>query len=315
MPTTQNASARGARRRLAALVVLIASAALLSPSTAAAAYGWPLKPFDKQHPVRGFFGDPRIEDGPHRSESFHFGIDICAADGTPVYATISGRVVVETSDPNVVSVSAGGVSHSYWHVVPIVRPGQNVVARRTVIGRVQAPWGHVHLSERRNGAYVNPLRPSALAPYADLTRPVVEAISFERRGIAIGRVLRGRVDLVAQVGDRHPLRVPDRFRGKPVMPAVVRWRIIGGRSAGRWQTAVDLRYALPTGRFSDVYGVWTRQNKPWRRGRYRIVLARSWSTSQLAPGRYRLEVFAADTRGNAVVRTAGFSVRLSASAG
>src|SRR5918998_5601169 len=101
MPTTQNTSVRGARRRLAALVVLFASAALFSPSTAAA-YGWPLKPFDKQHPVRGFFGDPRIEEGPHGGESFHFGIDICAADGTPVYATISGRVVVETSDPNVV---------------------------------------------------------------------------------------------------------------------------------------------------------------------------------------------------------------------
>ena len=41
------------------------------------AYGWPIKPFDRQHPVRGFFGDPRISNH-GRSRQFHFGIDISA---------------------------------------------------------------------------------------------------------------------------------------------------------------------------------------------------------------------------------------------
>src|SRR4051794_33863412 len=54
----------------------------------AAAYGWPLKPFDRQHPVRAFLNDPRI--GRHGSQAFHFGIDISAIDGTPVYAVSGG---------------------------------------------------------------------------------------------------------------------------------------------------------------------------------------------------------------------------------
>jgi hypothetical protein len=41
--------------RRACLVVLLA----LALPAAAAAYSWPVRPFNKQHPIRGFFGDPR----------------------------------------------------------------------------------------------------------------------------------------------------------------------------------------------------------------------------------------------------------------
>ncbi|MGZ6266594.1 MAG: hypothetical protein ACXWN4_06790, partial [Candidatus Limnocylindrales bacterium] len=44
-------------------------------------YDWPVKPFDRQHPVRAFLNDPRI--GKHGSRAFHFGIDVAAPDGTP----------------------------------------------------------------------------------------------------------------------------------------------------------------------------------------------------------------------------------------
>ena len=47
-------------------------------------YEWPVMPFTQQHPVRGFFGDPRIGDA--GGTSFHFGIDVSVADGTPVYS-------------------------------------------------------------------------------------------------------------------------------------------------------------------------------------------------------------------------------------
>jgi murein DD-endopeptidase MepM/ murein hydrolase activator NlpD len=57
---------------------------LAAPGAAAAAYGWPVKPFDKQHAVRSFFDDPRAE-GTGLS-SFHFGIDISGRDGAAVYA-------------------------------------------------------------------------------------------------------------------------------------------------------------------------------------------------------------------------------------
>ena len=72
---------------------------LLAPS-GASAYSWPFKPFNKQHPIRGFFGDPRTVyengilaggfDGPGIF-SFHQGIDISAPDGTPIYPVETGR--------------------------------------------------------------------------------------------------------------------------------------------------------------------------------------------------------------------------------
>src|SRR4051794_41180180 len=65
-------------------------------------YGWPVKPFDRQHPIRGSFGDPRTVflDSPTRAAlytgpgvfSFHPGVDVWAPDGTPVYAVVSGTV-------------------------------------------------------------------------------------------------------------------------------------------------------------------------------------------------------------------------------
>ena len=50
-----------------------ATCAAGKPSRQAPAYGWPLKPFHRQHPVRGYFGDPRIaptEEGLLRSFPF-----------------------------------------------------------------------------------------------------------------------------------------------------------------------------------------------------------------------------------------------------
>src|SRR4051812_19979775 len=57
-----------------------------------APYPWPVKPFDRQHPVRAFFNDPRIADASH---AFHFGIDVAAPDGTAVYAVTPGKVFIE----------------------------------------------------------------------------------------------------------------------------------------------------------------------------------------------------------------------------
>src|SRR3954467_14382217 len=66
------------------------------------AYGWPVKPFDREHPVRAILGDPRtIFKGPPTvkallhaggSFSFHQGIDISAPNGTDVYPVMSGVV-------------------------------------------------------------------------------------------------------------------------------------------------------------------------------------------------------------------------------
>ena len=288
---------RGARRRPLFLFLLaaaaVAAAALGLPPEAAGAYRWPVRPFDRQHAVRGYFGDPRI----HRGErSLHFGVDVSAPDGTAVYATVTGRVYVDGETVGILPGRDRQTAHEYWHVVPSVRPGAWAVAGRTVVGRIAEGWGHVHFAEIAGGRYVNPLRPGGLAPYADRTRPTALFATFERNARPVGRTVRGAVALVSEALDDTPLSVPAPWTDKPVAPALVRWRIAGVTG---WRVAVDFRSGLPESSFESVYAPWTRQNHPWSRGRYRFVLAPRFDTRALPDGRHRLEIVAADTRGNA----------------
>lgn len=312
-PTRSHLHARRASRAAALATVLLA--VLVTPERGSTAttvqqgrdrsgYDWPVKPFRQQHPVRGFFGDPRIGHTDRgQSHSFHFGIDISCPNGSPVYATISGRVVLESFRPETVAVvhDDGRTEHQYWHIAPAVRNGARVVAYRTVIGHVRAPWAHVHFSELLDGAYVNPLRRGALGPYSDATKPALWSPRAESgtAGVPLDR-LSGRVGLIVEVGDAHPLRVTGPWAGRPVMPAVVRWRLAQAPGGlGRWQTAVDFRLTIPANdRYDSVYARWTRQNRPGWRGRYRIVLAQTFDTHALRDGRYTLQVEAADTHGN-----------------
>jgi hypothetical protein len=292
------------------LVLLGLLAALVAPSSGGA-YGWPVKPFHEQHPVRGMFGDPRLAG---HETNFHFGVDVWAPNGTPVYATLTGTIVVDPATPQVVyvrSVTNRSLLFAYWHVVPLVHDGQFAVAYNTVIGRVASPWEHVHFAEHVNGRYVNPLRQGAMAPFVDRTRPSVSTFSVERDGTAIGRRgIRGWFDLVAEVADETPVAVPGRWRGRPVMPALVRWRL--RREHGRWtawRVAADFRLTIPANdRFHETYARWTRQNKAGRNGRYRLVLTRRCEGDDLAPGVYRVEVAATDECGNSCARGFAFSV-------
>ena len=49
-------------------------------------YGWPLRPFNRQHAIRGAFGDPRFG---ARQRNFHFGIDIPARPTLSRFPTMS----------------------------------------------------------------------------------------------------------------------------------------------------------------------------------------------------------------------------------
>jgi Peptidase family M23 len=263
-------------------------------------YDWPVKPFDEPHPIRGFFNDPRY--GDHGSRAFHFGVDVAAPDGTPVYAAQAGRVDREAG--RAVGVTArNGRSLGYWHIVPVVRDGQ-FVGRHQLLGYVQTGWGHVHLAERIAGVYVNPLRPGGLGPYHDRVPPTIDELD-----VLPSRP--GTVDVVVSAFDRPDPPVGGRWADEPVTPALIRWRLVkDGRPVPRWRRAVDFRWRLlARRRFPSVYAPGTRENHEAEPGRYCFyVVTMSRRLATLRPGGYALQVVATDTRGNAGFATLPLSV-------
>ena len=209
-----------------------------------------------------------------------------------------------------------GSAMQYWHIAPAVRTGEQVVAYQTVIGHVTKAAHHVHLTELRDGQALNPLAPGHLTPYADHTTPVVSAITA-RHGPA-GREIApefvtGRVHLIADAHDlpAMPVLSPARWRGLPVAPALVRWRIERvktGKVVVSERTAFDVRSTLPSNdAFWKYYARGSHQNmlqfttrRYWEQpGKYLFRLTRgAFDTRRLHDGLYRVVVTVTDTRGN-----------------
>jgi hypothetical protein len=286
-------------------------------------YPWPLAPFYTQHPVRGYFGDPRtvIESGDGGAFSFHNGVDITAWTGNRVYPVVSGMVAKVSSDRVVVQASDNR-RFQYIHVLPLVRVGEPVVVSTTVLGTVRHGWNHVHLSEIREDCSVNPLMPGHLTPYRDRTVPVVDAISIQnpaRRPMSPSD-LTGKVRIVASAFDRPALPSPPPWGSLPVAPALVQWKLttLTGQTLVA-KTAADFRYGEPLRRqFCTVYAPGTEQNFAavagtfhWgKAGRYLFDLTPNLlDVARFAPGRYRLTVTAADTAGNVGSRSEVVRVR------
>jgi hypothetical protein len=277
-------------------VVGLAALALVVP-TAASAYSWPIRPFFQQHPVRGYFNDPRLA-GPE--QGFHFGVDIVAADHTPVYAVTSGYARVRGMTVSVIPWRRGVPRLSYWHVVPQVSSGQ-YVAKRHLIGFVEVGAGHVHLAEWKSGTYINPLRIGGLAPYIDDTVPQLPRLSFYAglQPVAPAAVS-GLVEITVDAYDPSPLLLPLEWSQARLAPALIRWQIVQGELAVRpWQSSVDFRkFLLPFSLFSYVYAPGTHQNRPNRVGRYEYYLTHQFDTRLLANGSYVLQVEALDEQEN-----------------
>ena len=320
------------------LVVLVVALVVpvRAPSPARAGrtgYGWPVKPFGSEHPVRGLLGDPRtIFSAPPTTEGvlfgtgsfqFHFGIDIAAPGGTAVYPVASGTVTRRDDADNMITVECGGGrSFEYWHITPRVRVGQSVTASETVLGRVTQRAKHVHFSEARNGVYVNPLQPGHLAPYTDHVAPHIASISVRKSvtELALPNLLRGSVDLVVDAYDTTNLPVPGVWRDMPVAPALITWqirdlrpRVVAGRTV-----AVDFRSAMPSNStFWNVYARGSFQNMSvfgkhysYREpGRYLYRLTPTpFDTRRLKDGVYDLVVTASDVRGNGTTASLRFTV-------
>jgi hypothetical protein len=321
------------------LVLLLVLALLAASGRALAAgsdsYQWPVKPFDQQHPVRGYFGDPRtVFAAPPTTEgvlrgggqfSFHEGIDISAPNGTPVYPVRDGRVIVasrEKSRERVVVQCADGVVFEYWHLIPNVHVGQLAQTDRTVLGTILRPAGHVHLTEVVGGRPVNPLAPGHITPYVDHTMPHVSAIRIATgdETPAMVNFVRGSLALTAEAYDTPALPVPGLWRNMPVTPALVTWRIQTwtGKIVVPERTAADFRTTIPAdGAFWDVYARGTYQNFSVFGDHYSFAQPGCFlfrltptplDTTRLKDGVYELVVTAADTAGNASSSALRFSV-------
>jgi len=311
------------RRLLLVVVVALACAGTAS------GYPWPLKPFDKQHPIRGFFGDPRTVyengilagafDGPSFI-SFHQGVDIAAPNGTPVYAVEDGTVhYLGAATMNL--VTDHDVTFQYFHITPVAGEGEHAVAEKTVLGYVQPPYGHVHITEIDGIHAVNPLQRGHLTPYGDRTIPRVRDVVVRNLSgdVQTPVGLCGRVELDVDAYDPQPLPVPGTYNGLPVAPAFVQWWMtrIGGKVVVAPKTIADFRQTLPgNGQFFNVYAKGTYENSPrfgaqqyaGMPGRYLFLLSGNFDTTNLANGNYVVSVRVADVRGNHSIGTERLSI-------
>lgn len=315
------------------------------PSAGAArdrpAYGWPLKPCDRQHAVRAHVGAPRTIfaeplgerglEGPGRV-SFHNGIDIVAEAGKAVYPVVSG--VVRRISGGLAVITEDQREFRYQHITRVARPGQQVVACRSVLGFVQQRREHLHFVEVDRGKVVNPLKNGRLLPYADATKPRVESLrlvgasGLELTAAEIDRqaaahafrdggdpvVLRGRVRVGAEAYDLPTLPIdwPREWAEMNIVPLVpTRLELTlrparSSRIALRLRSPANFRDTVPTNEhFWRVYRRGTHQSWPviggqWYKrmpGAYLFRLPRLDTTS-VPNGRYALKLTAFDARGN-----------------
>ena len=140
-------------------------------------YPWPVKPFDRQHPVRGFFNDPRVQDASH---AFHFGIDVSAPDGTAVYAVTPGKVFIEDKGHAVAVQAPTGGRSATGTSKPAVAHHQQVGLHQ-LLGHIEARLGPRPLRrEHQAGATSIPIRPGAIHPFVDVGHPTIAQIMFRR---------------------------------------------------------------------------------------------------------------------------------------
>jgi hypothetical protein len=300
-------------------LLILSAVVVLCTSGTASAFPWPIKPFRKQHPIRANFGDPRTRflntmltnglEGPG-TFAFHNGIDIAAPADTPVYPVISGKA--HYIDLSAISVKTKGRGvFQYFHIVPTVGDGQQVVAGKTVLGYVMNAYDHVHLSWIRGGRVWNPLARDGIAPYRDRTVPAVDAINVRPAGSLVSfdsDTVCGVVSLVAAAHDITPIPIPGVFGGFPVSPALVTWSLyrVGGSAYVRDAEAADFRTTLPPAkRFWNVYARGSYQNAPrfsnrqfFVPGRFLYNLAHEVDTRAYPNGLYEVLVRVADMRDN-----------------
>jgi hypothetical protein len=267
-------------------------------------FGWPLRPFHRQHALRAGLNELR-------SSSLHHGIDIQSPDGARVYALQPGRAHIVESHGAEERVQVG--SYVYWHVNIRVREGQSVSAFGTVLGTTKNGFGHLHLSEiGAGGTYLNPLRPGGrvLAPWSESAAPVLARPRFQRDG----RVL-------IEAFDPQSFEQTTTYRTPVLAPAALAYRVVDSHGHGVTRLYWSLRgsHNLDWSVHRRIYASDTRAPDFWCWIRHFICrphwdyvlaggLAPSLRTLGLRSGHYRLAAYAWDWAGNASTIRAPFDV-------
>ncbi len=186
-------------------------------------------------------------------------------------------------------------------------------AYRTVLGHVIYGFRHVHFSEHRGGAYLNPLRPGGrvLSPWRDIEPPVIGPAHVYRDGRAI-----------VSAFDPQSFVTRQYYETPVLAPAALAWRLYGAggrRPSGLHFAIRSSQHVVPDSLRFTVFAPGARN--PGFTCFYRRVLCiprwRYWLAGGLAPrlplgglppGRYRLAVYAWDYADNRAERDTWFDV-------
>ena len=246
------------------------------------------------------------------SHAFHFGIDISAPDGTPVYAVTPGKVFIEDHGHAVAVQAPTGRAFGYWHVTargrapPAGRPAPAARAHRGALGPRALRREHERSLPRPD--------PAGRAAPVRRRRPPddradhVPARGDRRRSPATSR---GALQICCVAYDTTPHRraaalAPHAGRARArALPHLLRGPV--HRAAARRRRPARLPQA---GRIPR------RLSRPTRRRTTRtspVATASSSRTTGTArrsrTTRYLLEVEAADIHGNRAVSSLPFTIR------
>lgn len=254
--------------------------------------GWPLKPFHQQHAIRAGIDELR-------PANFHVAVDIEANNFQAVYAIQSGYATVAESGYHDTKVTVG--DYTYWHIAPTVHTGQYVVAYKTEVGAVEYGFGHMAFSEGSDDGYLNPLRPGGpLRPYADTEPPVIGVPEI----FSDGRVIEHAFDPQSFIHKTSYLT--------PVLaPAALAWRLYDARG----RAITGLEWALNSSGYispslKPVVFAPGAENPGFECFFTQVICIPNWVYNlagglteplpfgSMAPGRYRLTIYAWDFAGN-----------------